>query len=343
MGRMTRHKLSYLSDPRVPPDPLVGMLFASVGAASTFAGAPRTLHQVMIGATLSPDPAPPNTEAVLTALSQEDACFVIPGVASQQECASLIKECMAAAAEQRSTRLAAGLPLTGLTRLYFPPHNPDAQPRAAASLCDVLAERLFQAAPGGLHDLYSQASLEFSCREPAVNVYETDGEFRPHKDQQALTVLINISSPESDFWGGGTGFWSQDARGPRVEAPQLVLRPPAGSALLFGGHVLHTGVAVERGVRVCLVASFSPAGRCGRTEAAARVRRASVGRRVRVWLPEEARCRWVGGKVRRYLELEGLHEVEADDGARIVLDLDGPDLQWEFADGLGERADTAES
>mmetsp|Transcript_109877 Transcript_109877/g.319722 ORF Transcript_109877/g.319722 Transcript_109877/m.319722 type:complete len:82 (+) Transcript_109877:1175-1420(+) len=60
-----------------------------------------------------------------------------------------------------------------------------------------------------------------------------------------------------DASGGGTGFWSEDSRGHRVEPPTTVLKPGAGACILFSGHVTHSGVAVESGERVVLVASVS--------------------------------------------------------------------------------------
>ena len=41
----------------------------------------------------------------------------------------------------------------------------------------------------------------------------------------------------------------------------MCLRPPAGTALLFGGTITHSGVAVTSGERSVLVASFSPSSR----------------------------------------------------------------------------------
>ena len=71
----------------------------------------------------------------------------------------------------------------------------------------------------------------------------------------------------------GTGFWAQDSLGHRVEAPAAVLRPPAGTALLFGGHVTHAGMPVTAGERAVFVASFSPrGGMAERVEAAAQSR-----------------------------------------------------------------------
>jgi len=101
--------------------------------------------------------------------------------------------------------------------------------------------------------------LKFSSREPAINIYTPDGQFLAHKDAQAITVLIPLSCPDHHFQGGGTSFWSQDSRGHRVEDPTIILKPAAGSAMLFGGCVTHAGVSVNKGTRVVFVASFSRA------------------------------------------------------------------------------------
>ena len=93
------------------------------------------------------------------------------------------------------------------------------------------------------------------------------GEFYAHQDHQALTVLVPLSEPHS-FEGGGTGFWAAapaaaareaaDRHAPdRHAPPTLVLKPPAGDALLFAGSVTHAGMPVRAGERVVLVASFS--------------------------------------------------------------------------------------
>ena len=109
-----------------------------------------------------------------------------------------------------------------------------------------------------ISSLMTDHQLKYSSREPAINVYSCGGEFRAHKDAQAITILIPLSSP-NEFLGGGTSFWSQDSRGHRVEEPSICLKPPAGTAMLFGGCVTHAGVPVENGKRVVFVASFTNA------------------------------------------------------------------------------------
>ena len=108
--------------------------------------------------------------------------------------------------------------------------------------------------------LMQNNQLKYSSREPAINIYTTGGQFLAHKDAQSLTILIPLSS-STDFTGGGTAFWTQDSRGHRVEEPSIVQKPKnCGTALLFGGCVTHSGVAVESGQRVVFVASFSREG-----------------------------------------------------------------------------------
>ena len=117
-----------------------------------------------------------------------------------------------------------------------------------------------------LSALHASGGLTYSTREPAINVYRPKGEFLAHTDRQTLTVLIPLSSPES-YEGGGTGFWSsasdkglpqygQPASAP-LSAPGVVLRPPQGTALLYGGRITHAGMPVETGCRVIFLASFS--------------------------------------------------------------------------------------
>jgi hypothetical protein len=114
--------------------------------------------------------------------------------------------------------------------------------------------------------------LVFTPGEPACNVYTTGGQFTPHEDGQALTVIVVLSGGEA-FSGGGTSFWSATegaasgrASGARAlhvnpqSEPSFVLTPPAGSALVFGGNVTHAGESVVAGERTVFVASFSTRG-----------------------------------------------------------------------------------
>ena len=107
--------------------------------------------------------------------------------------------------------------------------------------------------------LYKRNYLEFSTREPALNVYyPPDGHFSIHKDAKALTILIPLCSPDEDFTGGGTAFWGTESHPIEgVHTPSLVMTPKAGTVLLFGGRVSHKGLHIQSGIRVVFVASFS--------------------------------------------------------------------------------------
>ena len=104
-------------------------------------------------------------------------------------------------------------------------------------------------------------------------MYTEGGQFVPHKDHQSLTVLLSLSPPTS-FTGGGTGFWRQDARD---DTPSAVVRPPAGTALLFGGDLRHAGMEVEMGTRCVYVASFSAFGERDKRASAAHASRDIYG------------------------------------------------------------------
>lgn len=103
--------------------------------------------------------------------------------------------------------------------------------------------------------LFEENQLDYTSREPAINVYTQGGEFRPHEDGQSLTVLLTLTENEL-FAGGGTAFWPSDMNH-RENPPTLTLKPSSkGSLLLFGGSVTHSGRPLEQGHRLVLVASF---------------------------------------------------------------------------------------
>ncbi|CAB9528554.1 expressed unknown protein [Seminavis robusta] len=132
-------------------------------------------------------------------------------------------------------------------------------------ICPSLKETLFGKQKDGgvtsIAQLFLNNQLEYSRREPAVNVYSApNGKFSMHKDCHALTLLVPLSDPILDFTGGGTAFWSQSSPTEGQHDPSLVMIPPAGTALLFGGCVSHKGLAIETGTRVVFVVSFSRLG-----------------------------------------------------------------------------------
>lgn len=103
--------------------------------------------------------------------------------------------------------------------------------------------------------------FEFSGREPMLNRYTTGGMFAPHQDSHALTILVPLSTPGTDFSGGGTAFWSEsitvDSSVASNFPPSLVMTPVAGTALFWRGHVTHAGLPVKSGMRHVFVASFN--------------------------------------------------------------------------------------
>ena len=109
-----------------------------------------------------------------------------------------------------------------------------------------------------LVDLFRNNQLTFSTREPAINVYEAPyGHFAMHKDNQDLSIVMPLSDPSVDFEGGGTAFWSQNFPKEGMDDPSLILKPPPGTAMMWGGRVSHKGMHLRRGTRVVFVVSFS--------------------------------------------------------------------------------------
>ena len=82
---------------------------------------------------------------------------------------------------------------------------------------------------------------------------------------QSLTLLLALSTAGADFEGGGTAFFPPDtelAAARRGKAtPISTLRPPAGTALLWSGTLVHAGAEVTVGRRLVFVASFTPVDR----------------------------------------------------------------------------------
>ena len=75
----------------------------------------------------------------------------------------------------------------------------------------------------------------------------------------AFEDFVNDTA-HGDYGGGGTAFWAaEDGRAADHHAnpPALVLTPPAGTAIIFGGIVTHAGLPVTSGERSVFVARFS--------------------------------------------------------------------------------------
>jgi len=131
-------------------------------------------------------------------------------------------------------------------------------------LCPSVKETLFRNVDDSDHQDFSMVQLfrlnqlTYSRREPAVNVYiSPKGQFNMHTDNEALTILIPLSEPSVDFTGGGTAFWSESCPIEKKHDPSLILKPMAGTAILFGGTVSHKGLPTITGTRLVFVASFS--------------------------------------------------------------------------------------
>ena len=211
-----------------------------------------------------------------TNLAAGRSVIVVPDFCDAAERATLLSSAFAEAARSEEELVSgergpsAAQSNTGRLRLHVPERLPD---------CGLLGDQLIRRAlafvqrelPGAgeqmlgcsateLPELLDAApGLEYSPGEPAVNIYTATGEFKPHEDKMGLTVLVTLSDGD-EFSGGGTAFWRpsdfNSARRGRAE-PALVLTPPAGTALLFGGEVTHAGRRVESGKRCMFVASFS--------------------------------------------------------------------------------------
>lgn len=299
------------------------VLVSLVSSSNALLAAPSKWRTVAIGS------AEPSLSPLTSgdAIRQGEVLILIEDIVQACECEELITAARQGTAAECAKRAVKGLPAQSLTRLPVAAakqraeatKTPCADPLddTASALCEEIllrvmalidneipsiATALFSLKADDnnvprLTDLSAAGALEFSSREPAINLYGPGGEFLPHMDHQSLTVLIPLTSPApiekstcpplapppplqqqidgesaldsgAPFSGGGTGFWSQDARGPRVEGPTLVMRPPAGSAMLFGGKVTHAGLPVDEGTRVVFVASFSRVTQGGRAQRA---------------------------------------------------------------------------
>ena len=193
-------------------------------------------------------------------------CSVVQvhALASASECRSLCAAASAAAQRVRRADCLIGLVRAPIVDLFDSQSDIDA--------CEALLQRCVRFVQAQLPSLakalFGEVSFEtvlrnsdlvFSPGEPALNVYTQGGCFTPHEDEQSLTCLLNLSDAGS-YDGGGTAFWSSKEGLAVATPPSVVLRTPAGTALLFGGTVTHAGQPIRRGERCVLVASFSTAG-----------------------------------------------------------------------------------
>ena len=219
---------------------------------------------------ISPEPKAADRPSQAAALRRGDAVLCVPNAMKKKEIARLVGASIAAAESQRDMHTCF---LPARVRL----HVPASLPSDAIAVCDDVLRRMLTLLDSelpsiagsmfeseSLLQLFDDGDLEYSAREPAVNVYNEKGLFTPHKDHHALTVLIPLTSPDDgSFEGGGTGYWTPEdystaERSPSSPLqPTVVLRGAAGTAMLFGGDVTHCGMPVKSGTRLVFVASFS--------------------------------------------------------------------------------------
>ena len=215
-------------------------------------------------------------------ISLGNSILNIRALATDAECNLLLKEAEAAVEVRSQVRAGAGVFSCRQPRFRMPVINFLFGGSAGRALCDDLLQRALVRISESLPGLVAQrlgeeasesclssgiignAGLQFSEGEPAINVYYPGGEFAPHEDKQRLTVLLALSDSASGaFAGGGTAFWSEQARAGAKNGsspPCLTVQAPAGSALIFCGEVTHGALAVASGQRAVYVASFGPLG-----------------------------------------------------------------------------------
>lgn len=192
-----------------------------------------------------------------------DSILTLPELASPEECSQLVGAADAWCESSEWSGVA-------LRRIECHPDGVNLNGRAHA-LSHVLLSRALWAVESLMPDLAGNLfpdacglldlSFKFSGEEPMLNRYTVGGDFAPHQDGHALTVLMPLSTADGEFEGGGTAFWSPETIGPDSASakgvpPSLVLRPPAGTGILWRGHLTHAGLPVTRGVRHVWVASF---------------------------------------------------------------------------------------
>ena len=183
--------------------------------------------------------ATPQSQCEATAVAsmrRGDTVLCLPNVVTAAELDMLVAWSTATA---DGIRLADGKASSDRIRMHVAPMSADPTPTSAC--CDAIlgrvlgvidqllpsvVETLFNTASAtnstlaSLSELHANGDLQYSAREPAINVYYAPGgEFLPHQDHHSLTVLIPLSSAagrrgrwlfQSSFIAGaapGPGFW----------------------------------------------------------------------------------------------------------------------------------------
>jgi len=197
--------------------------------------------------------------------------FEVPSFATEAECEGLIAAAVKVAALHEDEK--------GQSRVRVPAGSSSAARRLHSKLFERLLSFLESEMPVLALSLFGQdtelasMNVSYSAGEPAVIIYKCGGEFKPHTDNEHLSLLIPLDAPGA-FGGGGTAFWraathitpdvpydtlltpEQNERN-RWTPPDVSLKPALGTALLFGGDVLHGGLPVTWGTRHLFVMSFT--------------------------------------------------------------------------------------
>ena len=196
----------------------------------------------------------------------QDSVMLLDGLVNREECATLISaaDCWCRNHDDSSA--------SALRRIQCHPDgiNLDGRAHALAHIIltrvlwcvehlePALAKKIFPGASKFEH--LADMCVKLAWGEPYVNRYTEGGCFEPHVDGHALTILVPLSTPDTDFSGGGTAFWSShiatDNESAKSVPPSLVLAPSCGTGILWRGHITHAGLAVKEGIRHVFVASF---------------------------------------------------------------------------------------
>ena len=93
--------------------------------------------------------------------------------------------------------------------------------------------------------------------EPKVNIYQEGGYFKQHTDGMQVTLLVILND---EYEGGGTAFFAENDHEDQETQEQsldyVVARPSAGTAVIWGGNLLHMALPVTKGMRAVYVGSF---------------------------------------------------------------------------------------
>jgi len=196
--------------------------------------------------------------------------FQVPSFASEAECEGLIAA---------AVKFAALYEDKGQSLVRVPVASNSAARRLHSRLLERLLSFLESEMSALALSLFGQdtelasMNVSYSAGEPAVNIYKSGGEFKPHTDNEHLSLLIPLDAPDT-FGGGGTAFWRaathikpdvpydtlqtpEHNERNRWPPPDHCLKPALGTALLFGGALLHAGLPVTWGTRHLFVMSFT--------------------------------------------------------------------------------------